>query len=82
MYGPVPQGVGMLLEMVKLRIAAGKRGITKVTVSGVNLVFSFENADEGSEIISTVLSEGGCEFCDKFIDRGHRISWQHLTSPQ
>ena len=38
--------------------------------------------DEGSEIISTVLSEGGCEFCDKFIDRGQRISWQHLTSPQ
>jgi hypothetical protein len=40
-YGPVPEEVGLLLEVAELRIGASRWGVKAVTVSGQDLVFSF-----------------------------------------
>ncbi|MHC4394759.1 MAG: transcription-repair coupling factor [Planctomycetota bacterium] len=40
-YGPMPDEVGLLLELAQLRIAAGKQGIKSIVTSGQNIVFSF-----------------------------------------
>ncbi|MBN2456003.1 MAG: transcription-repair coupling factor [Sedimentisphaerales bacterium] len=41
-YGPVTEQVRDLLDLAKLKIAAGKAGIKGIVVSGGELVFSFE----------------------------------------
>jgi transcription-repair coupling factor (superfamily II helicase) len=40
-YGPIPQDIKIILELRRLRIAAGKRGIKSITTSGQKLIFSF-----------------------------------------
>ncbi len=40
-YGPLPDDVGLLLEVTSLRIGAGERGIKSVVASGKDLIFSF-----------------------------------------
>jgi len=40
-YGPVPEEVGLLLDLAGLRIAASKQGVKSIVTSGQNLVFSF-----------------------------------------
>jgi len=40
-YGPVPQQVELLLDLAKIRIAAGRAGIKSIVVDGQDLVFSF-----------------------------------------
>jgi transcription-repair coupling factor (superfamily II helicase) len=41
-YGPVPDEVGLLLDIGELRIAADKWDIRSIVVSGVDLIFSFK----------------------------------------
>ena len=45
-YGTVPEEVELLLELAALRIKAGKLGIKSITVSGRELVFSFNEDAE------------------------------------
>jgi len=40
-YGPVPDEVGLLLQLAELRIAASRQDIKSVVISGKNVVFSF-----------------------------------------
>jgi transcription-repair coupling factor (superfamily II helicase) len=41
MYGQAPDEVKLLLELARLRIAAGRNGIKSIVAAGNNLVFSF-----------------------------------------
>jgi len=41
-YGPMPEEVGLLLELADLRIKASRHGIKSIVVSEPNLVFSFD----------------------------------------
>ena len=41
-YGPMPEEVGLLLELAELRIKATKHGIKSIVASEPNLVFSFD----------------------------------------
>ncbi len=43
-YGPVPDDVKLLLELARLRIAAGKRDIRSIVTGGEDLIFSFGTA--------------------------------------
>jgi transcription-repair coupling factor (superfamily II helicase) len=47
-YGPMPEEVGLLLELAELRIAASKQGIKSIVTSGQDLVFSF-GKDAGAQ---------------------------------
>jgi len=40
-YGPLPDEVGLLLELAELRIAASRQDIKSIVTSGHNVVFSF-----------------------------------------
>jgi transcription-repair coupling factor (superfamily II helicase) len=41
-YGPVPDEVGLLLDLAELRIKASRRNIKSIVASGQDLIFSFE----------------------------------------
>ncbi len=41
-YGPVPEEVGLLLDLAELRIKAGKHHIKSIVVSDQDLIFTFE----------------------------------------
>jgi transcription-repair coupling factor (superfamily II helicase) len=41
-YGPVPQEVGLLLDLAQLRIKASNLGIKSIVASGLDVIFSFE----------------------------------------
>jgi len=46
-YGPLPEEVGLMLEMAGLRILAAKRRIKSIVKSGQNLIFSFSGDGNG-----------------------------------
>ena len=41
MFGPLPEEVVVLMELAKIRIAAGQAGIKAINTTGQNLVFTF-----------------------------------------
>jgi len=49
-YGPVPDDVKLLLELARLRIAAGKRGIRSIVTGGEDLIFSFGTATGAKDV--------------------------------
>jgi len=56
-YGPVPEEVGLLLELAELRIKASRRGIKSIVTSGRDLVFSFDkDAAEPAEALFSKTS--------------------------
>jgi len=46
-YGPVPDEVGLLLELAELRIKAEKKGIKSIVASSRDLIFSFKKDTKG-----------------------------------
>ncbi|MHC4741234.1 MAG: transcription-repair coupling factor [Planctomycetota bacterium] len=46
-YGPMPEEVGLLLELAELRIKASRHGIKSIVASEPNLVFSLEKKTAG-----------------------------------
>ncbi len=57
-YGPVPDEVGLLLELTELRIKASRLGIKSVVASDLDLIFSFAE-DHDSEAESLFLTVSG-----------------------
>jgi transcription-repair coupling factor (superfamily II helicase) len=53
-YGSVPDEVGLLLDVAELRIKAGKHNIKNITVSGNDLVFTFEKQESVQRIAYSV----------------------------
>jgi transcription-repair coupling factor (superfamily II helicase) len=54
-YGPLPEEVGLLLELAELRIAASKQGIKSIVTSGQDLVFSFvKDASKAESLFAKV----------------------------
>jgi len=48
-YGPVPDEVGLLLDLAELRIKASRRNIKSIVASGQDLIFSFEKDHSDNE---------------------------------
>ncbi|MCK4293366.1 MAG: hypothetical protein KAY65_09230, partial [Planctomycetes bacterium] len=46
-YGPMPEDVGLLLELAELRIKASRRGIRSIVTTGQDLAFSFDKEAGG-----------------------------------
>jgi len=46
-YGPMPEEVGLLLELAELRIKASRRGIKSIVASAQDLVLSFDKEADG-----------------------------------
>ena len=56
-YGPVPDDVKLLLELARLRIAAGKRGIRSIVTGGEDLIFSFSKDDDVRKEAKSLFAE-------------------------
>ena len=58
-YGPVPEEVGLLLDLSELRIKASRRKIKSIVASGQNLIFSFEkdHGDNEQALFANVSGE-------------------------
>ncbi len=55
-YGPVPEDVDLLLSLAQIRMRAGHYGLSSITVSGTNLVFSFKEkpSDRANSLFAKV----------------------------
>jgi transcription-repair coupling factor (superfamily II helicase) len=57
-YGPLPEEVGLLLELAELRIAASKTKIKAIVASGLDLIFTFVD-EHGSKVDSLFANTKG-----------------------
>ncbi|MHC4322876.1 MAG: transcription-repair coupling factor, partial [Planctomycetota bacterium] len=48
-YGPMPDEVGLLLDLAEIRIKASRRNIKSIVASGHDLIFSFEKDHSDNE---------------------------------